>query len=66
MRTKLAALAALVILAGGLAAGTEDTLAPCPNDSDVEVDCYWDASERGNGQGHDFVVRDGVIYPEGH
>lgn len=31
----------------------KETLAPCPTED--SVGCYWDASESGNGRGHDVV-----------
>lgn len=41
------------------------TLAPCA-DEGQETDCYWDASEMGNGTGQDFIVFQGqVFYPAG-
>jgi len=40
--------------------GPTYTLPPCASeDSD---NCYWDASERGNGQGTDFVALNGMVY----
>lgn len=30
-----------------------DALTPCPHED--SVGCYWDASERGNGLGNDFI-----------
>lgn len=39
------------------------TLSPCLTEDQV-TDCYWDASERGNGTGTDFIILDGwVWYP---
>jgi len=32
---------------------TETLLPPCPEED--SPNCYWDASERGNGLGHDVV-----------
>jgi hypothetical protein len=43
------------------------TLEPCEEeDGSGQVACYWDASERENGLGRDFIVLNGVtFYPEG-
>lgn len=55
-----------VFVAASVLAGTagaaiaEGALPACEmEDSD---NCYWDASERGNGQGKDFKTLDGVTY----
>lgn len=35
---------------------------PCATESDI-TPCYWDASKRGNGKGHDFVwTGDELLY----
>ena len=44
------------------------TLEPCASDeipAGYVPNCYWDASERGNGLGYDFIWWEGeVFYPE--
>lgn len=54
----------LLVAAAVLAAqGVIYTLPPCETE-DAEYNCYWDASEQGNGQGTDFIVFEGqVFYP---
>ena len=38
-------------------------LAPCTSDGPAESEnCYWDAIERGNGVGTDFIQLNGVVY----
>tara|TARA_R110000851_G_scaffold4520_1_gene18457 strand:+ start:2180 stop:2584 length:405 start_codon:yes stop_codon:yes gene_type:complete len=32
----------------------KENLPPCPTEDSTA--CYWDASERGNGHGHDFIA----------
>lgn len=47
--------------------GVADTgLPPCTVEDQVQPDCYWDSSERGNGEGLDFVVINGTVtYEDG-
>lgn len=47
--------------------GIADTgLPPCATEDQVQPDCYWDSSTRGNGEGLDFIVIDGTItYEDG-
>jgi hypothetical protein len=41
-------------------------LPPCVEEDSVQIDCYWDASERGNGEGLDFIVIGGILtYEDG-
>lgn len=41
-------------------------LAPCTSDGPAESEnCYWDASERGDGTGSDFILLNGVTYYPG-
>lgn len=35
-------------------------LAPCATED--STDCYWDASQHGNGQGESFIDVDGTAY----
>ena len=37
-------------------------LPDCVEEDSTDVDCHWNAAERGNGQGESFVVVDGVTY----
>lgn len=41
---------------------TPTGLPACVNEDQAQPDCYWDASERGNGTGIDFAVVDGFVY----
>jgi hypothetical protein len=41
--------------------GVTYTLRACESEDSWE-NCYWDASERGNGQGLDFIVFNGAVY----
>ncbi len=71
MKRKLAAVAAAVVVAVGAGGAATDTntetltLEPCKTEDQVKPDCYWDASDRGNGEGADFVVIDGWVYYPG-
>ena len=38
------------------------TLVPCPTDEVTNLDCYWDATMMGNGQGTSFIVIEGQAY----
>lgn len=70
MKRKIAAITAglaLAVSGAGAASGSSDdlTLPRCESEDQLS-NCYWDASEQGNGKGTDFVVIDGVVfYPEG-
>ena len=59
----LAALIALVAsLLGSLAPMVAEVLPACQTEDEVGF-CYWDASERGNGEGQSFlVIGEDVIY----
>lgn len=55
-------------LSGGVNQGSADAslVAPLPCASEDSVNCFWDASEQGNGQGESFYVDDaGQIYRVG-
>lgn len=50
----------VAMLAGGAGIAQASELAPC--EFEDSANCYWDASERGNGQGDSFVDVDGTAY----
>lgn len=53
-------------IAAEKATGPDITLQACAFDEVTERDCYWDAANRGNGQGTSYIVLDGTVYvPEG-
>lgn len=54
-------LAIVFLLSGAAAATTEGPVACATEDS---TNCYWNASEQGNGEGVDFHDIDGVAYYE--
>lgn len=66
-RATLALYVALVAV-GALAFGVliaspapgEIRLGPCPTED--SANCYWDATERGNGLGRSFIDRQGTLY----
>ncbi len=43
-----------------------EPLEPCITEDQVEPDCYWDSSVRGNGTGWNFIVLDRTVYYVGH
>jgi len=66
----LLALAALLLIAGGIAIGTQweraaadpfQNLPACAEED--SSNCYWDADARGNGKGQSFIDIEGVTYP---
>lgn len=61
MRKVLSILVLMVaMLAGGAGIAQASELAPC--EFEDSANCYWDASERGNGKGDSFVDVDGTAY----
>ena len=50
----------VAMLAGGAGIAQASELAPC--EFEDSANCYWDSSERGNGQGDSFVDVDGTAY----
>lgn len=48
----------------GAVGAVEYTLIACPEEDSME-NCFWDASERGNGEGTDFIVFNGVVFYPG-
>lgn len=50
----------VAMLAGGAGIAQASELAPC--EFEDSANCYWDASERGNGKGDSFVDVDGTAY----
>lgn len=53
MLTGVLMIGAALGLGLGVALQPADALPPCP--AEDSTGCYWDASERGNGHGSDFV-----------
>lgn len=51
---------AVAMLAGGAGVAQAQGMEPCKHED--SANCYWDAAERGNGQGDSFVDIDGVAY----
>lgn len=61
MRKVLSILALMVaMLAGGAGMANASELPPCAEED--STNCYWDSSERGNGEGASFTNIDGVSY----
>lgn len=57
---KITAIAALLIGVGFInTANYQDMLPPCTTED--SNNCYWDASEHGNGVGYDFYVINDVL-----
>ena len=50
----------VAMLAGGAGIAQASTLEPC--EFEDSANCYWDSSERGNGQGDSFVDVDGTAH----
>lgn len=50
----------IAALFAGLAPASADSQLP-PCEFEDSQNCYWDASERGNGVGNDFIDVDGVV-----
>ncbi|MDR0285755.1 MAG: hypothetical protein LBI33_12845 [Propionibacteriaceae bacterium] len=57
----VAAFVVVFVLAGCRTAPESDSFLP-PCEFEDSVNCFWDASARGNGAGADFVNLDGNIY----